>query len=145
MSEPPPNTIAIAPGLNVPEALLDFSFARSGGPGGQNVNKVATKAVLSVALDDLAPLLGPAVTSRLADLAGSSVTDDGRLILSCDEHRSQIANRKTCIEKLRDLINRARVRPKRRRKTKPTRASKERRIKSKKRRGEIKQQRSEYD
>ena len=144
MSEQPPNTIEVAPGLYLPEAVLDFSFARSGGPGGQNVNKLNTKAVLSVALDDLALVLPPPAIERLEQLAGSSVTIDRRLMLACDEHRSQVANRKTCIEKLRDLINRARVRPKRRKKTRPSKASKERRLTAKKQRGETKKRRSEF-
>jgi ribosome-associated protein len=141
---PPPNAIPIAPGLFLPEAALSFTFSRSGGPGGQNVNKLSTKATLDISLDHLAPLLGPAATQRLIDLAGSYVTSDNRLVIAADEHRSQIANKKACIDRLRELIIRARIRPKIRRKTKPTRGSQQRRIDEKKRRGDIKRGRSEF-
>jgi len=145
MPDAGPNSINIAPGLDVPEHLLSFTFARSSGPGGQNVNKVNSKAVLEVSVDDLEPYLGPHVAKRLGHIAGQQWTQDGRLQIACDESRSQHANRRTCIEKLRQMILRARVRPKRRKKTRPTRASKERRLKNKKHRGQIKKERGEYD
>ncbi|MBI1373475.1 MAG: aminoacyl-tRNA hydrolase [Phycisphaera sp.] len=138
-----PNAINIAPGLDVPAHLLRFTFARSSGPGGQNVNKVNSKAILEVDVPDLEPLIGVHVAARLRRLAGQYHTADDRLVIPSEESRSQHANRHTCIEKLRDLIVRARVQPKRRKKTKPSRGAKERRIKAKKERGEIKKRRGE--
>jgi ribosome-associated protein len=138
MADPPPNSIEIAPGLSVPERVLSFTFARSGGPGGQNVNKLNSKAILRVSLADLAPFLDWGTLQRLRIGAGKSVTDADELLIACEESRSAQGNKQECIEKLRDMILRARVRPKVRKKTKPSRGSKERRIESKKRRGDIK-------
>ena len=137
-----PNAVSIAPGLSVPEGLLRFTYARSGGPGGQNVNKLNTKAVLSVDVDELAAYLGQRTERRLRRLASKQINSEGRLILSAEEHRGQRANRKACIDKLRGLIVQARARPRRRKPTRPTRGSKERRLKEKKHRGEIKRRRS---
>lgn len=131
--------IQIAPGVTIPLAVLEFSFARSGGPGGQNVNKLNTKATLSVRLEDLAGYMDAPAVGRLARLAAGKITSDDRLVLQCEESRSQHANKATCIEKLRDLIVQALVRPKHRRKTKPSRGAKERRLQSKKQRGQIKE------
>ena len=142
MAELPPNSIEIAPGLSVPERLLDFTFARSGGPGGQNVNKLNSKAILRVALADLAPFLDWGTLRRLRVLAGKAVTDTDELLISTEESRSAQANRQGCVDKLREMILRARVRPKVRKKTRPSRGSKERRIESKKRRGDVKRGRS---
>lgn len=144
MDDQPANTIAIAPGLFLPEAAVSFTCSRSGGPGGQNVNKLSTKATLQLALADLAPLLGPPATQRLIALAGSCVTADGRLMISSDQSRSQIANKKACIDRLRELVVQARVRPKVRRKTRPTRASQQRRMDEKRHRGEIKRDRRDF-
>ncbi|MBX3405225.1 MAG: aminoacyl-tRNA hydrolase [Phycisphaeraceae bacterium] len=144
----------IAPGVRVPAAVLRFSFARSSGPGGQNVNKVSTKAELRVSVDDL-PL--PArVRARLRRLAasrfvgGEVVADEtgrehltgGEVVLVCDEHRSQSRNKSECLDRLRELIVAAMAEPKIRRATRPTRGSTERRIAEKKSRGEIKRGRA---
>ncbi len=141
MLDSEPNLIEIAPGLSVPMWVLDFTFSRSGGPGGQNVNKLNTKATLSVLLGDLVGYIGAEAVERLRHLAGSKVTEDDRLLLVSQESRSQQANKADCVEKLRQLILQARVRPKRRKKTKPTYSSKLRRLKEKKHRGEIKRDR----
>ncbi len=140
--ELPVNVIPIAPGVSVPERLLSFSFARSSGPGGQNVNKVSSKATLLVPLADLAPHLDGGTLFRLRQIAGRMITEDGWLHITSDESRSQVANKKACIDKLRQLIIQAHARPKHRRKTKPSRGSKERRLESKKIRGDVKKRRS---
>jgi len=122
--------IPLAPGVRIAPALLTFSFASSSGPGGQNVNKKATKAELRIRLSDL-PLPHDAL-ARLAALAGRRLTDAGELVIAADEYRSQGRNRDACLQRLRELIVQAQVRPKRRRATRPSRGSVERRIKEKK-------------
>jgi len=126
----------LAPGVIVPEAVLVFSFASSSGPGGQNVNKRATKAVMRVRVTDL-PLHHDAL-ARLRTLGSLYLTTHDELVIPADEERSQERNKSLAIERLSDLVKRAIVRPKVRRKTKPSRGSKERRIAEKKSRGEIK-------
>jgi ribosome-associated protein len=118
--------LEIAPGVRVAEGVVRFSFVSSGGPGGQNVNKRATKAEMRVALADLP--LHPEALERLAALAGQRITDDGELVITADEHRSQGRNKAECLERLRELIVRAKVRPRKRRPTKPSRGAKERRL-----------------
>jgi ribosome-associated protein len=134
------HTIRLAPGVHLPRSALQYQFVRSSGPGGQNVNKLNTKAQLTVALDDLEAAMDPGSFERLKRLAGRYLAED-RLVLESQAHRSQIANRDACLEKLGDLVKRARHKPKPRRPTRPTRASRERRIDHKKRRGQIKRNR----
>jgi len=123
--------------LSVPEEELDWSFVRSGGPGGQNVNKVASKAVLRW---DVAgsPSLPADVKTRLLAQRANRITGDGVLVLTAQRYRDQERNRQDCLEKLRAMILQAAATPKKRRPTRPTRGSKERRIQAKKRRGAIK-------
>jgi ribosome-associated protein len=135
--------IALAPGVRVPAEALVFSFASSSGPGGQNVNKRATKAELRVRMADL-PLPTDAL-ERLAALAGRRLTDGGEIVIAADEFRSQGRNRDACLERLRELIVRAMVRPRARRKTKPGRGAVERRLLDKRRRSERKQARRKED
>jgi ribosome-associated protein len=121
--------VELAPGVRVAADIVRFSFVSSGGPGGQNVNKRATKAELRLYLADLPVHLD--VLQRLVVLAGQRLTDDGELVITADEHRSQARNKAECLDRLRDLIVRAKVRPRKRKPTKPTRSSRERRLKSK--------------
>jgi ribosome-associated protein len=112
-------------------------FSRGGGPGGQNVNKVNTKAELWLDLRSVAGMT-PAALDRLRTLAGRRVTDAGELHLIGETHRTQQGNRDEIFQRLRELIIHAQVEPKRRRKTRPSAGSRQRRLQSKKRRSEIK-------
>jgi ribosome-associated protein len=134
-----PSGISIAPGVFVPEGAVAFSFSRSSGPGGQNVNKVSTRVELRIALRAIP--IGAEARGRLAGLAGSRVTSDGELLITADEHRSQSRNKAEALERLRDLIVRALVRPKKRRPTRPGRGAVERRLEGKRVRAERKRMR----
>jgi len=116
--------------VTISAADLEWSAARGSGPGGQNVNKVASKVELRF---DLAgtPALNWAVKERLRSLAANRLDSEGRILITCQESRDQRSNLEAALRKLRQLILKALVPPKRRRPTKPTRASKERRLDSK--------------
>lgn len=128
-------------GRVLPLRLLQITCVRSSGPGGQNVNKLATKVQMRLNLADLQPILGAAATQRLRHLAGSRLTLEDQLLLSDDSSRSQHANRAACLERLRRLLVEALHRPRIRRPTRPTRASKERRLASKEQRSQLKRDR----
>ncbi|MCW5777734.1 MAG: aminoacyl-tRNA hydrolase [Phycisphaeraceae bacterium] len=137
-----PNLIRLAPGIAVRPEALRFTFVSSSGPGGQNVNKRATRAVLRVRLDDLP--LPPGARSRLRRLASRHLArEKGELVIAADEYRSQSRNRAACLDRLADLVERSLHAPKPRRATKPTKGSVERRIAAKKRRGETKRGRGD--
>ncbi|MFI5380389.1 MAG: alternative ribosome rescue aminoacyl-tRNA hydrolase ArfB [Tepidisphaerales bacterium] len=129
--------IELAPGVFAHEDAVQFSFSRSSGPGGQNVNKVNTKAELRVPVASISGL-DTGARQRLAGFAGQRLTKDGVLIITADNARSQESNRAAVLERLRELLIQAKHRPKPRRATRPTRGSKLRRLKSKKHRADIK-------
>ena len=128
--------IEITPSLHIDERELQIDFIRASGPGGQNVNKVATAVQLRFDLS--ASSLPEEVQERLTRLAGNRLTSEGVLVIEAKRFRTQEQNREDAIQRFVELVRRALVRPKARRKTKPTRAAKEERLKGKKKRGEIK-------
>jgi ribosome-associated protein len=132
--------IDITPTISIPEDELQFQFKLASGPGGQNVNKVATAAELRF---DVArsPSLPEAVRAQLLILAGSRVTQDGELLITARRFRSQERNRQDAVERLIALVQKAAVAPKPRIKTKPSRAARERRLDEKRRLGGKKQAR----
>jgi ribosome-associated protein len=113
------------------------SFVRASGPGGQNVNKVSSAVMLRFEAEK-SPNLTESVKRRLKDLAGRRWNNEGAIILQVDEARSQSRNREIAQQRLTELILQAIVVPKKRRPTKPTRGSSERRLKAKKVRGDVK-------
>lgn len=120
----------------LPEEAIEEKFLAATGPGGQNVNKVATAVQLR--LDVYALRLSPPVFARLRELAGSRMTGDGALIVTARRFRTQEANRADARERLAELVARAHALPARRVKTRPTKAAKARRMESKAVRGEVK-------
>ncbi len=125
----------------LPERDLSWSFVRASGPGGQNVNKVASAVQLRFDLAGTA-MLDARAKARLRVLAGRRLTDDGAILIIARNHRTQERNRREALERLTDLIDRARMEPKRRKATRPTRASREQRLSGKARRQQTKQMRS---
>jgi len=125
-------SLIVRPGLEIPDTDLEVAFVRSSGPGGQNVNKVASAVQLRFALARNTTLRDD-VKARLRQLAGQRVTDAGELLIIARETRSQEQNRRIAEERLLELIRRALIAPKKRHATKPTRASRERRLESKSR------------
>jgi len=128
--------------ISIDEGELLESFIRASGPGGQHVNKVSTAVELRFDVRGSKGLSGP-VKSRLAVIAGSRMTKDGVLVLRADRFRTQDRNRSDARERLTAMIAQAAVPPKFRVKTKPTKASKERRLESKSVRGSLKRTRRE--
>ena len=127
--------------IEIPESELEISFARSGGPGGQKVNKTSSAVVLKFDLKH-SSALPDRVRKRLMELFGNMISSEGVLVLHSRKHRSQSRNRDSAIRKLVKLIRKAARKPRRRRRTKPTRASQEKRIAEKKRRGKLKKNRN---
>src|SRR5438105_2403506 len=126
----------LAPGVKAVPGALRFQYARSSGPGGQNVNKVNTKAELWIPIDSLQGLSIPA-RQRLRRLAGRRLTSLDEIHIASDEQRSQSANRERILDLLRGLIVLAGHEPKPRKRTRPTKASKRRRLDSKRHRSDI--------
>lgn len=129
--------IRINASLSIDEREIEESFVRASGPGGQNVNKLSTAVQLRFDVRN-SPSLPPDVSQRLERLAGSRLTRDGVLIIIAQRHRTQARNRQDALDRLIDLIRDAAVAPRLRRPTKPTRASRERRVETKKLRSGIK-------
>lgn len=127
-------------GIVIPAAELMASFSRSGGPGGQNVNKVETRVALSYALA-ASVALAPAVKERLRHLARRRITAAGELVVTSQRYRAQARNLEDCREKLRELILRALVPPRRRRPTRPPAAAVTARLRAKARRKQRKAER----
>ena len=120
----------------LPEEALEEKFLASTGPGGQNVNKVATACQLRCDVFKLG--LAPAVYARLKSLAGSRMTSEGEIVLTARTHRTQEANREEARARLTELIAKAHIAPRRRVKTKPSRAAKAKRVEEKKGRAAVK-------
>ena len=129
--------IRITEHIALDESELDESFIRASGPGGQNVNKLATAVQLRFDVRH-SPSLTDEVRARLERLAGRRLTRDGVLVITAQSHRTQERNRADALDRLIELIRQAAVRPVPRRPTRPTKASRKRRLESKKRRGGIK-------
>lgn len=128
--------IDLAPSISIDENSLHWSFVRSSGPGGQNVNKVSTAVELQ--FDLAASGLAGDVVDRLRKLAGRKMTATGMLHIKACQFRSQVQNRQAALDRLAELIRQAAVRPKVRRPTRATASSRRRRLETKKRRSQIK-------
>jgi ribosome-associated protein len=129
--------IQVSARVRVEESAIRMHAVRASGPGGQNVNKLATAVQLRFDVRH-SPSLPADVRARVAVLAGRRLTQDGVLVIIAQRHRTQERNREDARERLTELIRQAAVPPKRRRPTRPTAASRERRIESKKRRSGVK-------
>jgi ribosome-associated protein len=129
--------ITITDTIAIDEREIGETFIRASGPGGQNVNKLATAVQLRFDVRH-SPRLPAPVRERLERLAGRRLTREGVLIITAQRHRTQERNRQDALERLIDLIRRAAIAPIPRRPTKPTHASRRRRLETKKRRADIK-------
>ncbi len=131
----------ITPRIQVPDEDLDISFARAGGPGGENVNKSNTKAVIRFSIPRCRSI-PMELKARLMVALGPKITNRGEVIVTSQTHREQSRNLEECREKLRQMIRDALVVARPRRPTQPTRASKERHLEEKRRRRQLRRQRS---
>ena len=131
--------LRVMPTIVIPDHELDERFVRASGPGGQNVNKVSTAVELR--FDVAGSSLPEDVKTRLIALAGKKMTADGVLLIDSREHRTQSQNRAAARLRLADLLRRAAVKPKWRKKTRPSKAARERRLESKVQRARVKARR----
>lgn len=131
--------LRITGNLVIDKTDIDITFIRASGPGGQNVNKLSTAAQLRY--DTTRAAFPPDMRARLARLAGQRMTKDGVIVIMAQRFRTQERNRQDAIDRLMELLREASIRPTPRRATRPTLASKKRRLEGKKRRGEIKARR----
>ncbi|HEV7224621.1 MAG TPA: alternative ribosome rescue aminoacyl-tRNA hydrolase ArfB [Pirellulales bacterium] len=142
---PRPNAVlAVNSRLRIPLAEFEFSFSRSSGPGGQNVNKVNSKALLRWPIRN-SPSLPEAIRGRFLQKYGNRVTTDGDLLVGSQRYRDQGRNIDDCLEKLRTMLADVVAPPVRRKRTKPTRGSIERRLQTKRQRSDKKQGRRMQD
>lgn len=133
--------VQITPLLQIDESELQFEYVRASGPGGQNVNKVATAVQLRFDVNN--SLLSYDVKRRLIKLAGNKMTNQGVLIIEAKRFRTQEQNREEAIRRFIDLVRKSLTKPKKRIKTIPTKASREKRLQEKKQRGNIKKTRQD--
>jgi ribosome-associated protein len=136
--------IKITDSIYINESEVKESFIRSSGPGGQHVNKVATAVQLRFNAKT-SENISKEVYSRLRTIAGSKLTEDGNLIIVSRVHRSQVQNRQVALDKLISLLQQAVKKPKRRKKTRPSRASVEKRLRNKRLQSEKKKSRRNID
>lgn len=132
--------LEITPTFQIDERELQFDYIRASGPGGQNVNKAATAVQLRFDVNNSS--LPEEAKARLTRLAGKRITSEGILLIEAKRFRTQEQNREDALQRFVGLVRKSLVQPKARRKTKPTKASKEARLKAKKRKGDIKRLRN---
>ncbi len=132
--------LELAPGVWIAATDVRFAFSRSGGPGGQAVNKLSTRAELRVAVDSIVGL-SQQVRTRLRALAGRRLTQGDEIVITAESERSQLDNRRACVDRLRALVADALAIPKPRRPTRPTRGAVEKRLDAKRRTAGKKQRR----
>ena len=133
-----PDELVVTDAVRIPFSEFEFAASRSSGPGGQNVNKVNSRIQLRWKPAD-SPSISPDVAERFIKLAGKRMTKDGDILITGQEHRDAPKNKADVLERLAELLRAALVKPRVRRVTKPSRGSKERRLRTKRERSETKQ------